>query len=97
MKLIGDTKLMIAAGVGAAALLYYVMSNPTKAGAAVGGAVGGAVAGAASGVVTGVGSAIGIPLTDATKCAACKKIRDTLGVSKFCSAPSFIQYLMTGK
>ncbi|MEQ1917539.1 MAG: hypothetical protein ABL856_12525 [Gallionella sp.] len=60
-------------------------------------AVVGAVVGVGTGTVKGVGMAVGIPLTDSQKCAACKKIKDTFGASKFCTAAQFLRYLATGK
>jgi hypothetical protein len=77
-------------GALALAALYWITRSGNAG--AVGLAVSQAAADMAGGVVQGASTAVGIPLTNEQKCANAMKNRDSLDVSLYCDAATFLKY-----
>lgn len=77
-------------GALALGLLYWITRKGNAAG--VGLAVSQAAVDMAGGVVEGAASAVGVPLTNAEKCANAIKNRDSMDVSFYCDALTFLKY-----
>lgn len=93
--------LMIAAGVAAAGLAFYVYGKAKGGtggfyqtiGEGVGGAAVDLVDGAVTGVAVGIGDRIGVPRTEKTKCQAAKDAGSRWEASLYCPAGEFLGYV----
>lgn len=88
-----ERALIIAAGLGAVAVAFYLWKRGVKG---VASDAVNAAGQAATGAVLGIGDQLGVPRTDATKCQQAIAAGDTWTASFACDATTFIKYLFGG-
>jgi hypothetical protein len=87
------TSYIIAGGVVAAAVAYFMWKGPKSVGYEIGSGAVDFVDGVVTGTVETIGEAVGIPKTNKTQCEIDKANGDTWNASFSCPASDFLSYL----